>query len=61
MAYYGKKETWKIVYYLKEWKNGVSTAVAFVEACDHHGAMHTFQQLYAGQFATVYTCTKLNN
>ena len=58
MAYYCKKETWKITYYPKELQGG-QLGVALVEACDHHDAMYTFQTQYAGQYFTVRTCEKL--
>ena len=58
MAYYCKKETWKIVYYPMEIRDGMM-GVALVEACDHHDAMYTFNQMYAGQYRTVDSCTKL--
>lgn len=53
---FGKKETWKIVYYPKVLDGG-QMGVALVEACDHHDAMYTFQQQYPG--LTVRTCEKL--
>ena len=58
MGFYGVKETWKIVYSPKIYNGGVQ-GVALVEAADHHDAMYTFQQQYAGQFTTVESCTKL--
>lgn len=58
MGYYGPLETYKITYYPKEFNNGIM-GVAFVEADCRHQAMYTFQQLYAGQYTTVYKCEKL--
>lgn len=58
MSFYGKHETWKIVYYPKE-LNGGAMGVAFVEAGDKHHAMYLFQQQYAGQYSTVASCEKL--
>ena len=58
MSFYGKWDTWKIVYYPKE-LNGGMRGVAFVEAGDRSHAMYTFQQQYAGQFHTVDSCEKL--
>ena len=48
MNFYGTWETWKIVYTPKVLDGGMR-CVAFVEAGDHHHAMYTFQQQYAGQ------------
>ena len=58
MSFYGKWETWKITYIPKVMNGGVR-GVAFVEAGDHHHAMQTFRQQYAGQYHTVETCEKL--
>lgn len=58
MSFYGKTETWKVVYTPKV-MNGGMRGVALIEAADHHHAMYTFQQQYAGQFFTVESCTKL--
>ena len=58
MSYYGPTETWKIVYYPKVLDGG-QMGVAFVEARDHHDAMYTFQQQYAGEYGAVKECTKL--
>ena len=43
MAFYGKWETWKIVYIPKEMNGGVR-GVALVEAGDKHHAMQTFRE-----------------
>ena len=56
----GPTKTWKITYYPKELNGGVM-GVAFVEADTKHWAMYTFQQLYAGQYGTVYKCEELFN
>jgi hypothetical protein len=58
MSYYGKTETWKIIYNPKEKKPGVM-GVAFVEATDRQQALYTFSQEYAGQYHTVERCEKL--
>jgi hypothetical protein len=58
MSFYGKYETWKIVYVPKV-MNGGMRGVALVEAGDHHHAMYTFSQQYAGQYTVVESCTKL--
>lgn len=58
MGFYGKWETWKIIYYPKDSVGG-ARGVALVEAGDHHHAMYTFSQQYAGQYVTVESCTKL--
>ena len=57
MSFYGKWETWKIVYTPKVMNGGVR-GVALVEAGDRHHAMYTFQQEYAGQYTTVESCGK---
>ena len=61
MSFYGKWETWKVVYYLPvEKRNGFNMkGVAFVEAGDRAHAMSVFQQQYAGQFFTVESCEPL--
>ena len=60
MSYYGKTETWKIVYHLPpHLQNNGNRGVALVEAQDHHHAMSQFQRDYAGQYFTVESCTKL--
>jgi hypothetical protein len=58
MGYYGKDETWKIVYFPKVLDAGMR-GVALVEADCRQQAMYTFQQQYAGQYHTVESCTKL--
>lgn len=54
----GPTKTWKVVYHPIT-PNGGVLGVAFVEADTRHWAMHTFQQLYAGQYSTVYKCEEL--
>ena len=58
MAFYGKWETWKIVYIPKVMNGGVR-GVAFVEAGDRGHAMQTFREQYAGQYFTIEKCEKL--
>lgn len=58
MGFYGKWETWKIVYVPKVMNGGVR-GVALVEAGDRAHAMYTFHQQYAGQYHTVESCEKL--
>ncbi len=55
---FGKKETWKIVYFPIVMNNG-ARGVAFVEAENRQDAMYAFMQQYRGQFWTVESCTKL--
>ena len=58
MMFYGKTETWKIIYYPK--KSGwTSMGVAFVEADCHQTAMQVFCEQYAGLYSTIYRCEKL--
>ena len=58
MSFYGKWETWKIVYVPKN-MNGGMRGVAFVEAGDRPHAMFTFMEQYAGQYHTVESCQRL--
>ena len=58
MSFYGKWETWKIVYTPKV-MNGGMRGVAIVEAGDRPHAMYTFQKQYAGQYTTIESCEKL--
>jgi hypothetical protein len=58
MAFYGQWETWKIVYYPKEFNNGMR-GVALIEAGDRQHAMNQFMKQYEGQFHTIASCTKL--
>jgi hypothetical protein len=55
---YGQKDTYKIVYYPKVLNNG-AMGVALIEAYDRSHAMSIFQDEYAGQFHTVYSCERL--
>lgn len=58
MSFYGKWETWKIVYVPKVLNGGIR-GVALVEAGDRGHAMQTFREQYAGQYSTVESCQKL--
>jgi hypothetical protein len=58
MSFYGKLETWKIVYFPLVLNNN-NRGVAFVEARDRSHAMSIFQEQYRGQYSTVDTCEKL--
>lgn len=58
MSFYGKWETWKIVYIPLVMNNG-ARGVALVEAGDRSHAMSVFQEQYRGQFHTIESCTKL--
>ena len=58
MSFYGKWDTYKIVYTPKV-LNGGMRGVAFVEAGDRSHALYTFSQQYAGEYFTVESCTKL--
>ena len=58
MSFYGKWETWKIVYHPADHACGVR-GVAFVEAGDQGHAMQVFREQYRGQYFTVESCTKL--
>ncbi len=58
MSFYGKWETWKIVYTPKV-MNGGMRGVALVEAGDKPHAISVFQQQYAGQYFTIESCEKL--
>lgn len=60
MGFYGKWETWKIVYYPKNSMGG-TRGVAFVEAGDHGHAMQTFREQYEGLYFTVESCKKLSD
>lgn len=58
MSFYGKWETWKIVYVPKVMNGGIR-GVALIEAGDRGHAMQTFREQYAGQYSTVESCQKL--
>lgn len=57
MSFYGKWQTYKIVYTPKVLNGGIR-GVAFVEAGDRAHAMYTFSQQYAGQYFTIESCTE---
>lgn len=60
MSFYGKWETWKIVYHLPpHLQNNGARGVAFVEAGDRSHAISVFQQQYRGQYFTIESCEKL--
>ena len=58
MSFYGKWETWKVVYEPTEKKPGV-LGVAFVEAGDRAHATQVFREQYQGQFFTIERVEKL--
>ena len=58
MSFYGKWETWKIVY-LPVNHSGGTRGVAFVEAGDHPHAMQTFREQYSGEYIVVESCERL--
>jgi hypothetical protein len=58
MGFYGKWETWKVVYIPKV-MNGGLRGVALVEAGDYAHAMQSFREQYSGQYTTVESCKKL--
>lgn len=61
MAFYGKWETWKVVYHLPadRWSGGNSKGVALVEAGDRAHASQVFKDQYAGQYSTIDSIEKL--
>lgn len=61
MGFYGKWETWKVVYFLptSQWGTGNIRGVALVEAGDRGHAMQVFREQYSGQFTTVESVEKL--
>lgn len=61
MGFYGKWETWKVVYNLPpdRWNGFSSTGVAMVEAGDKAHASSVFRTQYAGQFSTIVSIEKL--
>ena len=59
MSFYGKWDTWKVVYYPKN-MSGAVRGVAFVEAGDRAHASFTFQQQYAGQYHTISSIEKVS-
>lgn len=58
IGYYGKPETWKIVYTPKPMNFGMKLA-ALVEADCHQMAMYTFMKQYEGQYTCIDECKKL--
>ncbi len=58
MGFYGKWETWKIVYVPKKLNGGIR-GVALVEAGDRGHAMQVFREQYSGQYHTVESVEKL--
>lgn len=58
MSFYGRTETWKIVYNPKV-LNGGRMGVALIEATSKQTATYAFKQQYAGEFSTIQSCTKL--
>ena len=54
----GRTKTWKITQSPKEPNFGIM-GVAFIEADTRQWAIHTFQQLYAGQYFTISKCEEL--
>lgn len=61
MGFYGKWETYKIVYQLPvNQRSGFNTkGVAFVEAGDKAHASSVFKEQYAGQYFTIESIEKL--
>jgi hypothetical protein len=61
MSFYGKWETWKVVYYLpsNQWSGGNIKGVALVEAGDKAHASQVFKEQYSGQFSTIESIEKL--
>jgi hypothetical protein len=60
MSFYGKTETWKVVYILPPaQQNNSARGVALIEAADRQHAMNQFMTQYRGQYFTIETCTKL--
>lgn len=61
MGFYGKWETWKVVYDLPPaQRSGFNTkGVALVEAGDRAHASTVFKEQYAGQYFTIDSIEKL--
>jgi hypothetical protein len=57
-CYYGKLETWKVVYYPTN-RGAGQMGVALIEADTRQSAMYSFSQQYAGQYTTIKSCQKL--
>ena len=61
MSFYGKWDTYKIVYALPPTQqNNGSRGVALIEAGDRSHAISVFQQQYWGQFFAIESCEKLS-
>jgi hypothetical protein len=58
MMMYGPAETWKIVYYPKDY-SCITMGVALVEADCHQTAMQAFREQYDGQYRSIQSCKKL--
>jgi hypothetical protein len=61
MGFYGKWETYKVVYFLpgNQWSGGCIKGVALVEAGDKAHASQVFKEQHAGQYSTIETIEKL--
>lgn len=61
MGFYGKWETYKVVYNLptNQCSGFNRKGVALIEAGDRAHAMSVFQEQYKGQYFTVESCEKL--
>ena len=57
-SFYGKWETWKVVYMPRN-SIGGTRGVAFVEAGDRAHAMYTFRQQHEGEYHTVESITQV--
>ena len=58
MMMYGPAETWKIVYYPKDY-SCITMGVALVEADCHQTAMQAFREQYSGMYRSIQSCKKL--
>lgn len=58
MMMLGKPETWKIVYYPKDY-SCITMGVALVEADCEQTAYQAFREQYSGQYRTIYSVKKL--
>ena len=58
MSYYGKAETWKVVYYPVN-RGAGQMGVALIEADCRQSAMYQFSQQYSGQYSVIQSCQKL--
>ena len=56
-CYYGKPETWKVVYYANA--NSYMLSTALVEADSRQMAIQVFREQYSGQYRTIQDCRKL--